>query len=46
VQVARGSIQVNGQALEQGDGAAIDDTAELEIDALEAAEFLLFDMTR
>ncbi|HXR63438.1 MAG TPA: pirin family protein [Rudaea sp.] len=44
VQVARGSIEVNGQALEQGDGAAIDDTVELEIDALEAAEFLLFDM--
>jgi redox-sensitive bicupin YhaK (pirin superfamily) len=46
VQVARGSIELNGQALEQGDGAAIDAVAQLKIDALEAAEILLFDMTR
>ena len=43
-QVARGSIELNGQALEQGDGAAIDDLSELRIDALEDAEVLLFDM--
>ena len=43
-QVARGSIELNGQALEQGDGAAIDDLPELKIEALEDAEVLLFDM--
>jgi hypothetical protein len=46
MQVARGSIEVNGHALEQGDGAAIDDTTMIEIEALEAAEVLLFDMAR
>lgn len=44
VQVARGSIELNGQALEQGDGAAIDDVAQIQIEALEDAELLLFDM--
>lgn len=44
LQVARGSTEVNGQALEQGDGAAIDDVAQLQIEALEDAELLLFDM--
>ncbi|HSE13765.1 MAG TPA: pirin family protein [Rudaea sp.] len=44
MQVARGSIEINGQALEQGDGAAIDDLAQLRIEALEDAELLLFDM--
>lgn len=44
IQVARGSVETNGQALEQGDGAAIDDVAQLRIEALEDAELLLFDM--
>jgi len=44
VQVARGSIELDGQALEQGDGAAIDGQADLKIDALEDCEILLFDM--
>jgi quercetin 2,3-dioxygenase len=44
VQVARGSIEIDGQSLEQGDGAAIDDVAQLRIEALEDAELLLFDM--
>jgi len=44
VQVARGSVELDGQVLEQGDGAAIDGQAELKIEALEAAEILLFDM--
>jgi redox-sensitive bicupin YhaK (pirin superfamily) len=44
LQVARGSVEVDGQALEQGDGAAIDDLAQIRIEALEDAELLLFDM--
>jgi quercetin 2,3-dioxygenase len=44
IQVARGGIELNGQPLKQGDGAAIDNIAELEIEALEDAELLLFDM--
>ena len=46
VQVARGSIELDGQSLEQGDGAAINDQSGLKIEALEDAELLLFDMTR
>ena len=45
LQVARGSVDLNGQTLEQGDGAAIADVADVTIDAQEAAEVLLFDMT-
>ena len=45
VQVARGSIELDGQSLEQGDGASINDQSELRIEALEDAELLLFDMT-
>jgi hypothetical protein len=44
VQVARGSIELNGQPLKQGDGAAIDNITKLEMEALEDAEVLLFDM--
>jgi redox-sensitive bicupin YhaK (pirin superfamily) len=44
IQVARGGIELNGQPLKQGDGAAIDNIAELEMEALEDAELLLFDM--
>lgn len=45
VQVARGSIDLDGRTLEQGDGAAINDQPALKIEALEDAELLLFDMT-
>ncbi|WP_293131182.1 pirin family protein [Microcoleus sp. bin38.metabat.b11b12b14.051] len=44
VQVARGSILLNGLTLEKGDGAAVSDEAELAIEAAEDAEFLLFDL--
>ena len=44
VQVARGAIEINGQPLEQSDGAAISDEASLVIEAREAAEILLFDL--
>ncbi len=44
IQVARGSIELNGQALQQGDGAAVDNVEQLKMEALEDAELLLFDM--
>jgi len=44
VQVARGSLKLNGKALEAGDGAAIAGEAELTITALEPSELLLFDL--
>lgn len=44
VQVARGNVTVNGVALEQGDGAAIEDETSLAIAANGAAEILLFDL--
>ncbi|MEZ2252572.1 pirin family protein [Microcoleus sp.] len=44
VQVARGSVLLNGLALEQGDGAAVSDESELVIEATADAEFLLFDL--
>ena len=44
LQVARGALTLNGEALEQGDGAAISDEAELDIVATEDAEILLFDL--
>lgn len=44
IQVARGSVDVNGQMLREGDGAAIEDEPSLAIGATEAAEILLFDL--
>ena len=44
LQVARGSVDVNGTALEAGDGAAIEDEPSLVIVASEGAEILLFDL--
>ena len=44
LQVARGSVNVNGTALEPGDGAAIEDEPSLAIVASEGAEILLFDL--
>ncbi len=44
VQVARGSVLLNGLALENGDGAAVSDESELVIEATEDAEILLFDL--
>jgi len=43
-QVARGSINLNGQALNAGDGAAVQDEDELRIVAESKAEVLVFDM--
>jgi redox-sensitive bicupin YhaK (pirin superfamily) len=44
VQVARGAIEINGQPLKQGDGAAISEERELKIVGTEPAEILLFDL--
>jgi redox-sensitive bicupin YhaK (pirin superfamily) len=44
VQVARGAVEINGQPLRQGDGAAISEERELKIVGTEPAEILLFDL--
>jgi len=44
LQVARGSINVNGVELNQGDGAGINREDNLAISARDRAEFLLFDL--
>ncbi len=44
LQVARGTVEVNGVKLGAGDGAAVSDTGALNISALSDSEFLLFDL--
>jgi redox-sensitive bicupin YhaK (pirin superfamily) len=44
LQVARGSLLLNGERLAQGDGAAIEAEPTLTIEALEPTEALLFDL--
>jgi redox-sensitive bicupin YhaK (pirin superfamily) len=44
VQVARGSVRVNGVCLGQGDGAAIEGESNIEIHGVGSAEVLLFDL--
>jgi redox-sensitive bicupin YhaK (pirin superfamily) len=44
VQVARGTVTLNGQRLAQGDGAAVLDERELVVAGVEPAEVLLFDL--
>jgi quercetin 2,3-dioxygenase len=44
VQVARGSVRVNGTELAQGDGASVSDEAALKIEGLAEAELLVFDL--
>ena len=44
LQVARGTVELNGQSLNQGDGAAISDEQRLTVKATEVAEVLLFDL--
>lgn len=44
IQVARGSVDVNGQTLREGDGAAIEEESALKIAAQSEAELLLFDL--
>jgi quercetin 2,3-dioxygenase len=45
VQVARGAVTLNGEALRAGDGVAIARAGRLALTATEDAEVLLFDMT-
>jgi len=44
LQVARGSLSLNGGKLSQGDGAAITSESQLTLIAAETSEFLLFDL--
>jgi redox-sensitive bicupin YhaK (pirin superfamily) len=45
IQVARGAVEVNGLALNQGDGAAIEDERSLSVvSSAEGSEILLFDL--
>jgi quercetin 2,3-dioxygenase len=44
VQVARGTVRVNGNALTQGDGAALSDEAAVELSNGRDAEVLVFDL--
>jgi redox-sensitive bicupin YhaK (pirin superfamily) len=44
LQVARGAVEINGQRLEQGDGAAVSDEMKLTITGRESSEVLLFDL--
>jgi redox-sensitive bicupin YhaK (pirin superfamily) len=44
VQVARGSVSLNGETLREGDGVAISTSGELRIAGLGEAEVLVFDM--
>jgi len=44
VQVARGSVKLNGKQLEEGDGAAISAEKSLELIGVKDAEVLLFDL--
>ena len=44
VHVARGTVDVNGQSLREGDGAAISDEDRLDLTARESSEVLLFDV--
>ena len=44
LQVARGAVLVNGERLDQGDGAALENERRVTLEALEPAEALLFDL--
>lgn len=44
VQVARGAVTLNGLPLDKGDGVAISDETDVEIEATTDAEILLFDL--
>jgi len=44
IQIARGSVEINGVRLNKGDGAAVSDETELKIVGKEPSEVLLFDL--
>lgn len=45
IQVVRGSVELNGEVLLQGDGVAVADGGDLQITCKTSSEVLLFDMT-
>lgn len=44
LQVAKGTVELNGEVLQQGDGAALSDEPKVTITGKEDAEILLFDL--
>ena len=44
LQVAKGTVELNGKPLQQGDGAAISEEPKLEVKAPQEAEILLFEL--
>ncbi|MBA3913500.1 MAG: pirin family protein [Acidobacteriales bacterium] len=44
LQVAKGGVKLNGQPLEQGDGAAIENESQLDFEGTQDSELLLFDL--
>ncbi|MDX1583644.1 MAG: pirin family protein [Thermoanaerobaculia bacterium] len=44
LQVARGSVNLNGTSLEQGDGAALRDETEIRVSGTKGSEILFFDL--
>jgi redox-sensitive bicupin YhaK (pirin superfamily) len=44
IQVAQGGVTLNGETLQQGDGAAVSDESQIDLKATEASEVLLFDL--
>jgi hypothetical protein len=45
VQVIRGAVTVNGEALQTGDAIAVSEESQVEVAGTEAAELLLFDLS-
>ena len=44
VQIAKGEVELNGEKLNQGDGAAVSEEKSLTIKGTQDAEVLLFDL--
>lgn len=44
IQIARGSARIHDTLLEEGDGAAVTDESRIDLEAVEEAEVLLFDL--
>src|SRR5207245_4239666 len=44
IQVARGTVDLNGKTLSEGDGAAVSDEKRLELTGRDSAELLVFDL--
>jgi quercetin 2,3-dioxygenase len=44
VQVARGTVRVNGQDLSEGDGAAVSDEPSVRVEGVESGEVIVFDL--